>query len=41
MGLGAAMANAIGDATGVRFRDLPITTEKVLRALKRREANSR
>ena len=29
----AAIANAIHDATGVRIRDLPITPEKVLRAL--------
>lgn len=29
-----AIANAIFDATGVRLRDLPITAEKVLRALK-------
>jgi CO/xanthine dehydrogenase Mo-binding subunit len=28
-----AIANAIGDAVGVRIRDLPITPEKVLRAL--------
>ena len=29
----AAIANAIEDATGVRIRDLPITPEKILRAL--------
>ncbi|MEO6163705.1 MAG: molybdopterin cofactor-binding domain-containing protein, partial [Candidatus Binatia bacterium] len=29
----AAIANAIHDATGVRIRDLPITPERVLRAL--------
>jgi CO/xanthine dehydrogenase Mo-binding subunit len=29
----AAIANAIEDAIGVRIRDLPITPEKVLRAL--------
>jgi len=29
----AAIANAIQDATGVRIRDLPITPERVLRAL--------
>jgi CO/xanthine dehydrogenase Mo-binding subunit len=29
-----AIANAIADATGVRIRDLPITAEKVYRALK-------
>jgi CO/xanthine dehydrogenase Mo-binding subunit len=28
-----AIANAIEDACGVRIRDLPITPEKVLRAL--------
>jgi CO/xanthine dehydrogenase Mo-binding subunit len=28
-----AIANAIYDAVGVRIRDLPITAEKVLRAL--------
>jgi CO/xanthine dehydrogenase Mo-binding subunit len=28
-----AIANAIQDAVGVRIRDLPITPEKVLRAL--------
>jgi CO/xanthine dehydrogenase Mo-binding subunit len=30
----AAIANAIEDAVGVRIRDLPITSEKVYRALK-------
>ena len=30
----AAIANAIYDAVGVRIYDLPITAEKVLRALK-------
>jgi len=29
-----AIANAIYDATGIRFKELPITPEKVLRALK-------
>jgi len=29
-----AVANAIEDAIGVRIKDLPITAEKVLRALK-------
>jgi CO/xanthine dehydrogenase Mo-binding subunit len=28
-----AIANAIQDATGVRIRDLPITPERILRAL--------
>jgi CO/xanthine dehydrogenase Mo-binding subunit len=35
----SAVANAIEDATGVRIRDLPITPEKVLRALSQRQAN--
>jgi len=29
-----AIANAIEDAIGVRIRDLPITAEKVLRAIR-------
>jgi CO/xanthine dehydrogenase Mo-binding subunit len=33
----AAIANAIQDAIGVRIRDLPITPEKVLRALANRD----
>jgi len=33
-----AVAGAIEDATGVRIRDLPITAEKVLRALKEKAA---
>ena len=32
-GIAAAIANAVEDAIGVRIRDLPITPEKVLRAL--------
>lgn len=38
----AAIANAIYDATGIRFRELPITAERVLAALKGagEEANS-
>ena len=32
----AAIANAIFDAVGVRIRDLPITSKKILRALKER-----
>ncbi|MBW1802677.1 MAG: xanthine dehydrogenase family protein molybdopterin-binding subunit, partial [Deltaproteobacteria bacterium] len=32
-----AIANAIFDATGVMFTDLPVTPEKVLKALKKRE----
>jgi CO/xanthine dehydrogenase Mo-binding subunit len=30
----AAIANAISDAVGVRLTDLPLTAEKVYRALK-------
>ena len=33
-----AIANAIYDAVGVSIRDLPITPEKILRALKEKEA---
>jgi 4-hydroxybenzoyl-CoA reductase subunit alpha len=33
-----AIANAIDDAVGVRIRSLPITPEKVLRALKEKQA---
>lgn len=33
----AAIANAIADATGIRFRELPITPQRVLAALRRRE----
>jgi xanthine dehydrogenase molybdenum-binding subunit len=33
-----AIANAVYDAVGVRIRDLPITAEKVLRALKEKQA---
>ena len=32
-----AIANAVADAIGVRFTDLPITPEKVLRALREKE----
>jgi CO/xanthine dehydrogenase Mo-binding subunit len=32
-----AVANAIEDAVGVRIKDLPITAEKVLRALKEKD----
>jgi CO/xanthine dehydrogenase Mo-binding subunit len=35
----AAIANAIEDATGVRIRELPITPEKILRALSQDESN--
>ncbi|MFC1894120.1 xanthine dehydrogenase family protein molybdopterin-binding subunit [Chloroflexota bacterium] len=34
IGMDAAIANAVYDAVGVRIKDLPITAEKVLRALK-------
>jgi xanthine dehydrogenase YagR molybdenum-binding subunit len=30
-GVGAAVANAVYNATGIRVRDLPITLDKVLR----------
>ena len=33
----AAIANAIEDAVGVRIKELPITPEKVLKALKEKE----
>ncbi|MBI2952849.1 MAG: xanthine dehydrogenase family protein molybdopterin-binding subunit [Chloroflexi bacterium] len=36
----AAIANAVYDAVGVRIRDLPITPEKVLRALKERSSSA-
>jgi CO/xanthine dehydrogenase Mo-binding subunit len=36
-----AIANAVFAATGVRIRDLPITAEKVLRALRERAADDR
>jgi xanthine dehydrogenase molybdenum-binding subunit len=32
-----AIANAIYDAVGVRIKDLPVTPEKILRALKEKE----
>ena len=32
--IAAAIANAIADAVGARVRDLPLTSEKVYRALK-------
>jgi CO/xanthine dehydrogenase Mo-binding subunit len=31
-----AVANAVFDAVGVRIRDLPITAEKILRAITER-----
>jgi len=33
VGIAPAIANAIYDAIGVRIRDLPITPEKILKAL--------
>jgi CO/xanthine dehydrogenase Mo-binding subunit len=36
-----AIANAIYDAVGVRIKDLPITAEKVYRALRAREAGAK
>jgi CO/xanthine dehydrogenase Mo-binding subunit len=36
-----AIANAVHAATGVRIRDLPITAEKVLRALRERTSDDR
>jgi CO/xanthine dehydrogenase Mo-binding subunit len=36
-----AIANAIYDAVGVRIKDLPITAEKVLKALKEKEKEGR
>lgn len=38
---GAAIANAVYDAVGVRIRDLPITPDKVLRALAEKEGRVR
>ena len=35
----AAIANAVYDAVGVRFYDLPIMAEKIYRALRERESN--
>ncbi len=35
----AAIANAVADAIGVRIKDLPITPEKIIRALKEKEKN--
>jgi xanthine dehydrogenase molybdenum-binding subunit len=38
--VGSAVANAIYNAIGIRFYELPITPEKVLKALKEKEAKS-
>ncbi|MCP4165397.1 MAG: molybdopterin-dependent oxidoreductase [Chloroflexi bacterium] len=37
--IGPAIANAVFDAIGIRFRELPITPEKVLQALKEKQVN--
>ncbi|RLI26309.1 MAG: carbon monoxide dehydrogenase [Candidatus Hecatellales archaeon] len=37
VGVAAAIANAVYDAIGVRLRELPITPEKILKALKEKE----
>ena len=37
VGVAPAIGNAIYDAIGIRFHDLPVTAEKVLAALQRRE----
>jgi CO/xanthine dehydrogenase Mo-binding subunit len=34
----AAIANAVSDATGVRYYSLPLTAEKVWRSLRERQA---
>jgi len=39
VGVAPAIGNAIYDAIGIRFRDLPVTPEKVLAALRAREEN--
>jgi CO/xanthine dehydrogenase Mo-binding subunit len=36
-GMLAAIANAVYDATGIRFKELPITPEKILEALQKKE----
>ena len=36
----AAIANAVHDAIGVRIKDLPVTAEKVLKALEEKERKS-
>jgi CO/xanthine dehydrogenase Mo-binding subunit len=39
--IASAIANAVHDAVGVRITELPITPERVLRALDRAEATTR
>ncbi len=34
-----AIVNAIYDAIGIRFTELPVTPEKILRGLEEKEAN--
>jgi CO/xanthine dehydrogenase Mo-binding subunit len=36
-GVSPAIANAIDDAVGVRLTDMPLTAEKILRALRAKE----
>ena len=37
LGIDAAIADAVYDAVGVRIKDLPITAEKLLKALKEKQ----
>jgi xanthine dehydrogenase molybdenum-binding subunit len=37
--IGPAIANAVSDAIGVRMRELPITPDKVLAALRQKQAS--
>lgn len=37
IGVAACIANAIYNATGIRFKELPITPEKVVKALREKE----
>lgn len=41
MAIGPAIANAVYDAIGVRIRELPITPEKVLKALREKEKENK
>jgi CO/xanthine dehydrogenase Mo-binding subunit len=38
LGVAPAIANAIRDATGIRFYDLPLTAEKILAGLRKMNA---
>lgn len=40
IGAGAAIINAVYDACGVLIMDLPVTSEKILMALKAKEAKN-